>query len=119
MSSFFLAASVVALLVALFNALLAGYVLASGWSDGRKRLFALGPVGVTLFAVSWFLLLLDLSAREPLRAAASWSALLSISGFAVEALWDLGPSRARRFLLWILGLGGVGLTGLAVFVSVS
>ena len=65
MPSFFLASSVVALLVALFNALLAGYVLASGWSDGRKRLFALGPVGVTLFALSWFLLLLDPSARDP------------------------------------------------------
>lgn len=118
MSSFFLASSVVALLVALFNALLAGYVLASGWRDGRKRLFVLGPMGVTLFALSWFLLLLDLSTREPLRAAASWSVLLSVSGFAVDALWDLGPSRERRFLLWILGLGGAGLSGLAIFVCV-
>src|SRR3954451_21673802 len=118
MPPFFLASSVVALLVALFNALLAGYVLASGWSDGRKRLFVLGPMGVTLFAISWFLLLLDLSTREPLRATASWSALVSISGFAVDALWDLGPGRSRRLLLWLLGLGAVGLSGLALFVAV-
>jgi signal transduction histidine kinase len=118
MSSFFLASSVVALLVALFNALLAGYVLASGWSDGRKRLFALGPVGVALFALAWFVLLLDPSTREPLRTTASWAALLSISGFAGDALMDLRPSRARRFLWSVLGLGSLGLSGLAIFASV-
>lgn len=117
MPSFFLASSVVALLVALFNALLAGYVLASGWSDGRKRLFALGPVGVTLFALAWFLLLVEPSTRDPLRTTASWAALLSISGFAGDALLDLGPSRARRFLLLVLGLGTLGLSALAAFVS--
>ncbi|MBN1207597.1 MAG: hypothetical protein JXB05_22205 [Myxococcaceae bacterium] len=119
MSSFFLASSVVALLVALFNALLAGYVLASGWSDGRKRLYALGPVGVTLFALSWFLLLLNPSTREPLRATSSWAALLSISGFTVDALWDIRPSRARRALLVVLGLGVAGLSGLSAYISVS
>ena len=117
MSSFFLASSVIALLVALFNALLAGYVLAAGWSDGRKRLFALAPVGVTLFALGWFFLLLDPRTREPLRTAASWAALLSVSGFAVDALLDLGPSRARRWLVLGLGLGVAGLSGMAAFVS--
>ena len=112
-----LASSVVALLVALFNALLAGYVLASGWSDGRKRLFTLGPVGVTLFALAWFVLLLDPSTREPLSATASWAALLSISGFAWDALLDLGPSRTRRVLWFMLGLGVLGLGGLAVWLS--
>ncbi|WP_224240701.1 ATP-binding protein [Hyalangium gracile] len=119
MPPFFLASSVVALLVALFNALLAGYVLASGWSDGRKRLFALGPMGVTLFALAWFLLLVEPTTREPLRTTASWAALLSISGFIGDALLDLGPSRARRLLLLVLGLGVLGLSGLAVFVSMS
>src|SRR4051812_5201363 len=117
MSSFFLASSVVALLVALFNALLAGYVLASGWGDARKRLFAVGPVGVTLFAVSWFVLLLDPDTREPLSASASFAALLSVSGFAGDALLDLGPSRARRWLCFVLGLGALGLSGLSAFVA--
>jgi signal transduction histidine kinase len=119
MSSFTLASSVVALLVALFNALLAGYVLASGWSDGRKRLFTLGPVGVTLFALAWFVLLLDPSSREPLSTTASWAALLSISGFAWDALLDLGPSRARRVLGVVLGIGVLGLGGIALWVSAS
>ncbi len=117
MSSYFLASSVVALLVALFNALLAGYVLASGWRDGRKRLFVLGPLGVTIFALAWFVLLLDPSTREPVRLTASWAALLSVSGFAVDALLDLGPSRTRRWLLGVLGLGGLGLTALAAAAS--
>jgi signal transduction histidine kinase len=119
MSAFFLASSVVALVVALFNALLAGYVLASGWGDTRKRLFALGPVGVTLFALSWFVLLLNPGSREPLRVAASWAALLSISGFAADALLDLGPSRARRLALGLLGLGVLGLSGLSAFFAAT
>jgi signal transduction histidine kinase len=117
MSSFLLASSVVALVVALFNALLAGYVLASGWGDARKRLFAVGPVGVTLFAFAWFVLLLDPDTREPVRASASFAALLSVSGFAADALLDLGPSRARRWVVLVWGLGGLGLTGLSVFVA--
>jgi len=117
MSSFFLASSVVALLVALFNALLAGYVLASGWGDARKRLFAVGPVGVTLFALSWFVLLLDPDTRGALSTSASFAALLSVSGFAGDALLDLGPSRARRWLGLVLGLGGLGVAGLCAFVS--
>ncbi|WP_224373126.1 sensor histidine kinase [Hyalangium versicolor] len=117
MPSFFLASSVVALLVALFNALLAGYVLASGWSDGRKRLFAVGPVGVTLFALAWFLLLVDPTTREPLRTTASWAALLSISGFAGDALMDLGASRVRRLLVLVLGLCVLGGAGFTAFVS--
>ena len=117
MPPFFLASSVIALLVALFNALLAGYVLASGWSDARKRLFAVGPVGVTLFALSWFVLLIDPDTRDPVSATASFAALLAVSGFAGDALIDLGPSRARRWLVLVLLLGGMGLTGAAVFVA--
>jgi signal transduction histidine kinase len=117
MSAFFLASSVVALLVALFNALLAGYVLASGWSDGRKRLFVLAPVGVTIFALTWFVIILDPSTRDTLRVTASWAALLSISGFTADALLDMGPSRARRGALGLLGLGVLGLVGLTVAFS--
>lgn len=114
MSSYLLASSVVALVVALFNALLAGYVLSSGRKDGRMRLFALGPVGVTLFALAWFVLLLDPTSREPGRAMASWAALLSVVGFVADAVLDLGPNRTRRALLCLLGLEALGLVGLAV-----
>jgi signal transduction histidine kinase len=117
MSSYLLASSVVALVVALFNALLAGYVLASGRKDARTRLFALGPTGVTLFALAWFVILLDPTAREPGRQVVSWSALLSVVGFAADAVLDLGPSRTRRALLSLLGLVALGLIALFVVVS--
>ncbi len=112
MSSYLLASSVVALVVALFNALLAGYVLASGRKDGRTRLFALGPVGVTLFALAWFVILLDPTTREPGRKVASWAAVLSVMGFVADAVLDLGPNRTRRALLSLLGLEALGVIAL-------
>ena len=55
-----------------------------------------GPVGVTLFALGWFFLLLDPRApASPCAPPPPGSALLSVSGFAADALLDLGPSRAR------------------------
>jgi signal transduction histidine kinase len=117
MSSYTLASSVVALVVALFNALLAGYVLASGRKDARTRLFAVGPTGVTLFALAWFVILLDPTAREPGRQVASWSALLSVVGFVADAVLDLGPSRTRRALLSLVGLSALGSVALTLVVS--
>jgi hypothetical protein len=78
------------------------------------RLFALGPVGVTLFALAWFVMLLDPTSREPGRAMASWAALLAVVGFVADAVLDLGPNRTRRALLCLLGLEALGLAGLAV-----
>ncbi|MDY7231426.1 sensor histidine kinase [Hyalangium rubrum] len=119
MSAYFIASSVVALLVALFNALLAGYVLASGWRDTRQRLFALAPVGVALFALSWFVLLVHPDTRDSSLVFASWAALLSVSGFVGDALLDLGPSRTRRVLLFLLGLGSLVLAALSGVVATS
>ncbi|MFP2924595.1 hypothetical protein ACLESO_05140, partial [Pyxidicoccus sp. 3LG] len=99
MSAYLFASSGVALVVALFNAMLAGYVLAGAKGDTRKALFACGPAGVALFAAAWFILLLDPRAVAHVGAAAAWAALLSISGFAADSLIDLGPSRARRVLV--------------------
>ncbi|HLL06769.1 MAG TPA: ATP-binding protein [Myxococcaceae bacterium] len=117
MSSYLLASSVVALVVALFNALLAGYVLASGRKDTRTRLFALGPTGVTLFALAWFVMLLEPTLRETGRQVASWAALLATVGFISDAVLDLGPRHARRALLSLGGLVGLGVAGLAAFVT--
>ena len=117
MSAHLYASSVVALLVALFNGLLAGYVLASARGDGRKRRFATAPAGVALFALAWFVLLLEPRSREAVRAVAGLAALLAVSGLGLDAWVDLGPSRARRGLgvaVGVLGLGGLGLAeGLA------
>ena len=115
MSAHLFASSVVALIVALFNGLLAGYALASARGDGRKLRFACGPAGVALFATAWFVVLLEPQARESVRVAVGLSALLSLSGFTADALVDLGPGLARRRLLLSLlplGLGLVALTAL-------
>lgn len=108
MSAYLLASSGVSMVVALFNALLAGYVLAGAKGEARKALFACGPAGVALFASAWFLLLLDPDAREHAGAAAAWAALLSVSGFAADALASLPPSAGRRVLVRsLVPMGGV------------
>ena len=117
MSAYLFASSVVALIVALFNGLLAGYVLASAGGDRRKRFFAWGPAGVALFATGWFLVLLEPRLQAAVRLAVSLAALLSVSGFAADALADLGPSRARRRLLTALVPLGLLLLAAALLAA--
>jgi signal transduction histidine kinase len=119
MSAHLFASSVVALIVALFNGLLAGYALASARGDGRKLRFACGPAGVALFATAWFVVLVEPQARESVRVAVGLAALLSVSGFAADALADLGPGPTRRRLLLTLGPVGLGLVGLTALASVA
>ncbi|PTL75237.1 ATP-binding protein [Vitiosangium sp. GDMCC 1.1324] len=113
MSAHLFASSVVALVVALFNGLLAGYVLASARGEPRKLFFACGPAGVALFAIGWFVVLLEPKAQPSVRVAVGLAALLSVSGFAADALRDLGPSPARTRLLVSLVPLGLGLLGLS------
>ncbi|MGZ3461346.1 MAG: hypothetical protein ACXU86_22885, partial [Archangium sp.] len=119
MSAHLFASSVVALIVALFNGLLAGYVLASAGGERRKLFFACGPAGVALFATGWFVVLLEPRARESVRVAVGLAALMSVSGFAADALADLGPSRARRRLSRSLVPLGLGLLGLSALGAVT
>jgi signal transduction histidine kinase len=115
MSAHLYASSVVALLLALFNGLLAGYAAASARGDRRRLLFVCGPAGVALFATAWFVMLLEPSSKDPVRGLAAVGALLSVSGFAADALVDLGPGRARRLVLWSLVPAGLVLAGLCAY----
>ncbi|MFY0565409.1 sensor histidine kinase [Archangium lansingense] len=119
MSAHLFASSVVALIVALFNGLLAGYVLASARGERRKLFFACGPTGVALFALGWFVVLLEPRARESVRVAVGLAALMSVSGFVADALVDLGPSRARQRILWALLPAGLALLGFSVWVAMA
>ncbi len=119
MSAYLFASSVVALIVALFNGLLAGYVLASARGDGRKLAFACGPAGVALFATAWFVVLLEPQARESVRVAVGLASLLSVSGFVVDALVDLGPTPTRRHFGVTLVLLGLTVLGLSAVASVA
>jgi signal transduction histidine kinase len=119
MSAHLFASSVVALIVALFNGLLAGYVLASARDERRMLFFACGPAGVALFATGWFVLLLEPRAQPSVRIAVGLACLLSVSGFALDALADLGPGRARRLLLASLVPLGLGLFGVSALGAVA
>jgi signal transduction histidine kinase len=119
MSAHLFASSVVALLVALFNGLLAGYVLASARGDRRKLFFACGPAGVALFASGWFIVLLEPLSRESVRVAVGLASVLSVSGFVADALGDLGPGQARRRLLVSLVPLGLVLLGLSTWAAVT
>jgi signal transduction histidine kinase len=119
MSSYLVASSVVALLVALFNGLLAGSVLASARGERRRLLFACGPVGVALFATGWFVLLVEPRTKAALHVATSLCALLSVSGFALDALLDLGPTPARRRLLTALAPLGLALTAASGWLAAA
>src|SRR5689334_16746867 len=99
MSEHLSASPVVALVVALVNGLLAGYVLTSSPRAPRTLRFSLGPAGVALFALGWFISLLEPESRPSVRFLAAIAALLSLSGFCADALMDLGPSRRRSALV--------------------
>jgi signal transduction histidine kinase len=116
MSAYLFASSGVSLVVALFNALLGGYVLAGAKGDARKAFFVCGPAGVALFASAWFLLLLDPAARDHAGPAAAWAALLAVSGFAADAVASLPPSRGRRLLVGALVPLGLVLSAMAAWV---
>ncbi|QRN94709.1 hypothetical protein JRI60_37170 [Archangium violaceum] len=119
MSAHLFASSVVALIVALFNGLLAGYVLAASRGDRRQLSFACGPAGVALFAIGWFVVLLEPQSRASVRVAVGFASLLSISSFVADALADLGPGPARRRLLVSLVPIGLGLVGLSALAAVA
>lgn len=119
MSALLFASSVVALLVALFNGLLAGYVLTSARGERRKLFFACAPAGVALFATGWFLVLLEPASRESVRVAVGLAAVLSVAGFVADALVDLGPGQTRRRLLYSIVPLGLGLLGLSAGAAVA
>ena len=112
MSPSLISSSVAALVVALFNLLLAGYGLAEARSDRSKLLFAAGPLGAGAFAFAWFISLLDPDSFEAMRTVSGWGALLSVTAFTADAVREL-PQLRRRALL----LGWAGLTLAAVLAT--
>ncbi len=103
------------LVVALFNLLVAGHVLGVGVPARTRLVFGVGPAGVGLWAVAWFVSLLAPPAIDAMRVLGGIGGALAIGGFAVDALGHVDP-RVRRGvvgagILAILGLG-LGLRAL-------
>lgn len=102
-----IANAVVPLLVALFNLLAGGYALAAGREDRSRLGFALGPIGVGLWALAWFLSLFNPSALPTYQSLGSVAGLISVSGFAADTLRTVSERpRGRRRLAFTL-MGGV------------
>lgn len=95
------------LLVALFNLLVAGYVLASARAPRTRVLFAAGPAGVGLWAVAWFVSVFNDQTLDAMRQLGSIGGLLAIGGFAADALQHLPRPKAG----WILGVAGALVAG--------
>jgi hypothetical protein len=108
------ALSLVALLIAVINTVIAGALLTESRRQRWLFLVAAGPLGVALFSYVWFLWLAD---PKPLRPFSSFSGpaagaagVIAMSGFAAEWWLALGP-KTRRFslagsaVLIVVGLG--------------
>lgn len=93
------ASAVVPLLVGLFNLLVAGYALAAGAKDRSLWAFALGPTGVGLWALAWFVFVFQRETSSEMRVLGAFGGALAMSGYAVDAVraWP------RRRIAWALG----------------
>lgn len=93
------ASAVVPLLVGLFNLLVAGYALAAGAKDRSLLAFALGPTGVGLWALAWFVFVFERESSSQMRVLGAFGGALAMSGYAVDAVraWP------RRRIGWALG----------------
>jgi signal transduction histidine kinase len=96
LSAEFIASSVVPLLVALFNLLVAGYALAAGLKERSKLGFAAGPAGVGLWALAWFISVFEVQPAVSAQVLGTIGGVLAMSGFAIDSLAGLDARTARR-----------------------
>ncbi|MBK6685774.1 MAG: hypothetical protein IPG45_14985 [Deltaproteobacteria bacterium] len=106
MSAEMWASAVVPLLVGLFNLLVAGYALAAGAKDRSLLAFALGPAGVGLWALAWFVFVFERETSSEMRVLGALGGALAMSGYAVDAVraW---PRRRIGLALLAVGLGAL------------
>jgi signal transduction histidine kinase len=109
LSAALIARSVVPLLVALLNLLVAGGALTEGLRRRSRLPFAAGPAGVGIWALGWFLSAFD--AASPSDGSTSHlmalGGVISMAGFALDALREL-PRKEMR---------GLGVAAVALVVT--
>jgi signal transduction histidine kinase len=109
MSAPVLASVVVALLVALFNLLVAGHALVTVRGVRGKLAVFLASSGIGVVAVTWFISLMAVDPWPAMRVVEGWAGLLSVTGFLLDAVGDLEGSRRRRGVLVVVVLATGGL----------
>ncbi|MEQ9498207.1 MAG: ATP-binding protein [Deltaproteobacteria bacterium] len=110
-----IASAVIPLVVAALNLLVAGYALTVGLQEGGRRLFFLGPGGVGVWAVAWFVSVFNPDALATMQVVGTVGGILAIGGFAGDALVDLDAKR-RGIAVAIAVVAGVA--GTAVVYAV-
>lgn len=100
-----IASATIPLVVGLLNLLVGGYVLLLGLRRDRGRLwFALGPLGVTAWALAWFVSVFNPEALGSMRILGSIGGFLSVLGFARDGLVRLEKGRTAITLGLIAGV---------------
>lgn len=106
-----LTSAVIPLLVAFFNLLIAGHSLAGARKNPGWLAFGVGPAGVGIWALAWFLSVLEATAVGTMQAVGSVGGVLAVAGFAYDGARAVRGRRAR----WAVGAAGLltlGLLGL-------
>jgi signal transduction histidine kinase len=118
-----IASAIVPLVVALLNLLVSGYALSSGFRDrGARRsllAFALGPLGVGLWALAWFISVFNPASLESMRLLGSTGGVLAIGGFALDTIVDRDARTGWRLGAGWLVLAVVGSAALLAAVEPS
>lgn len=112
----FVASTVLPLLVAFFNLLIAGHSLSGARKNPALFTFGLGPLGVGLWATAWFLAALAQARLLELQLVGGIAGAIGLTGYAIDA-WRWSTPAARRALL-LLG-AGAALALLATAVAVT
>ncbi len=110
-----IASAVTPLVVAALNLLVAGYALTVGLRERGRRFFFLGPAGVGVWALAWFVSVFNPDALDTMQVVGTVGGICAAAGFALDALADLAP---RRRLVAIAAGVGAAVAGVAVVVAV-
>lgn len=101
-----LSAAVIPLCVAFLNLLIAGHSLAGSNRDRTRLAFGAAPAGVGIWAVAWFISVLDVTGPFAMQLVGSFGGVIAMLGFALDGLGAVGQ-RPRRALLGLAGLSAL------------
>lgn len=91
------------LFIAVVNLVLGAQAMFQLSGPERRVFAAAGPIGVTLFALAWFVSILNPLAFAYMRVASGYAAVLALIGFSLDLLFRASPT-ARKWLLLATGV---------------
>lgn len=110
-----IASAVIPLVVAALNLLVAGYALTTGLEEHGRRFFFLGPAGVGVWALAWFVSVFNPDALDTMQVVGTAGGICAAGGFLLDKLADLD---GRRRIGAVAAGVVVGAAGVVVAVVV-